>query len=77
MKCGQVHRRPWIRNSCSQGINGASGLASLQTHRSDLIASPPYAGILDGIMDELGYKSLGKLRMMKSATMDLMKAFDE
>ena len=46
-------------------------------YHSTLIASPPYAGILDGIMDELGYKSLGKLRMMKSATLDLMKAFDE
>jgi hypothetical protein len=46
-------------------------------YHSTLIASPPYAGILDGIMDELGYKSLGKLRMMESATMDLMKAFDE
>jgi len=35
------------------------------------------AGILDGIMDELGYKSLVKLRMMKSGTTDLMKTFDE
>jgi hypothetical protein len=35
------------------------------------------AGILERIKDELGYKSLGKLRMMKSATLDLMKAFDE
>jgi len=38
----------------------------IKPHRSDLIAFPPLmAGVPEGIMDELGYKSLGKLRMFE------------
>ena len=45
-------------------------------YHSTLIASPPYAGILDRLIDELGYKSLGTLERMKSDAMDRIEAFD-
>jgi hypothetical protein len=45
------------KNIYAHVINGTVGLASLQAPSLRLNASPPYAGILEGMKAELGYKS--------------------